>query len=327
MQRLAARIASGHRASLSKAITLVESRLPLHREQARELMSHVLPLLPKTPTIRVGISGAPGAGKSTFIEALGRHILSTPGSTHKVAALVVDPSSSRTGGSILGDKTRMADLSVHSNAYVRPSPSKGVLGGATEHMNEAIVLCELCGYDFVVVETVGVGQSEIAIQELVDMVLLVVPPAAGDELQALKKGIVETADMVVVNKADGELLKQANFARVDYMHALQLLRPKLASWTPEVLMVSSLESSGMDKVWDKIKGYRDAMAGHQWEKRRAAQRQYWLWEEVKNTLMERLNTSEMLKKHVIEMETRLERREIMPRDAATGLVDKFLQGS
>jgi len=272
-------ILQGHRYSLSKAITLVESVLPAHRDKSTKLLTHVLDrrnqllkqrmavaLKPhasvsgstvadrhpaSTKSLRVGISGPPGVGKSTFIEAFGG-LLTSRG--HKVAVLSIDPSSHRTGGSILGDKTRMERLSVDPNAYVRPSPSRCTLGGVAQATSEAVILCEAAGFDIILVETVGVGQSEVTVSEMVDMLLLLVTPAGGDELQGIKKGIVELADLVVVNKADGELLSTARHTKIEYMHALHLLPHSIGKWRPQVLMCSSIDAdqSSLIKLWDTI---------------------------------------------------------------------------
>ena len=222
---LAAGIRAGERATLARAITLIESKRPDHRKAAHLLVQELLPLTGKA--VRLGITGAPGAGKSTTIDALGT-FLTAQG--HKVAVLAVDPSSSRTGGSILGDKTRMARLAVDPNAFVRPSPSSGTLGGVAAKTRETMLLCEAAGYDVVLVETVGIGQSETTVADMTDFFLVLMIPGAGDELQGLKKGIVELADMIAVNKADGDNVARARLAAADYRAALNILRPRSENW-------------------------------------------------------------------------------------------------
>ncbi len=244
----------GERASLARAITLVESSLPAHRHEAGLLLSALAtrPINPvKGPRLRIGVAGPPGAGKSTLIEALGLHILSL-GSNARVAVLAVDPSSSRTGGSILGDAARMPDLSRADGAYVRPSPNRGTLGGLAPATADAVILCEAAGHGVILVETVGLGQSEVAIVDVVDVTLLVLAPAAGDELQGAKKGIVEVADVLVVNKADGNLENAAKSAASDYARALMLTRHARPEWTPRVLTASAVTGVGIAAIWDAL---------------------------------------------------------------------------
>ncbi|KAF0693010.1 Aste57867_15959 [Aphanomyces stellatus] len=280
------------RTHLSRSITLVESSLPRDREQAELLLDHVLEHRKHhskdhgegaNSSFRVGIAGPPGAGKSTFIEALGLNLTQKG---HKVAVLAIDPSSSVTGGSILGDKTRMTHLSNSPHAFVRPSPTRGTLGGVAQHTNEIVLLCEASGYDVVLVESVGLGQSEIIIDDTVDMVMLLVPPAGGDELQGSKKGIMEIADVVVVNKADGELKSAAKHTAVDYMHALQLARRKDPDWKPTVKMCSAIEGDGVDGVWDVMTEFRGVMAkANKIEGKRSRQSSKWMWNQLQEELM------------------------------------------
>ena len=238
---LAKAVLARDRRALSRAITLVESQAPAHRRQARELLAALLPQKPKAPkTLRLGISGSPGTGKSTLIEAFGAELLSRG---HRLAVLAVDPSSQRSGGSIMGDKTRMPNLSAATNAYVRPSPSRGVLGGVARRTEDALLLCECGGHDRLIVETVGVGQSETAVAGLCDFFMLLVPPAAGDGLQGIKRGIMEVADLVVVTKADGDLLPAARAMAAELRPALKLLRPRDPCWTPSVVTSSALDPS------------------------------------------------------------------------------------
>src|SRR6187455_3482352 len=234
-------VRSGDRAMLARAITLIESKRADHRRTAHQLVQELLPLTGKG--VRLGITGAPGAGKSTFVEALGTRLTAQG---HKVAVLAVDPSSTRTGGSILGDKTRMARLASDPNAFVRPSPSSGTLGGVAAKTRETMLVCEAAGYDVVLVETVGIGQSETAVSDMTDFFLALMLPGAGDELQGIKKGLVELADMIAVNKADGDNIKRANLAAAEYRGALHILSPRSEHWHPPVLTYSALTGTGMD---------------------------------------------------------------------------------
>ena len=228
--------------------------------------------------MRIGLSGPSGAGKSTFIEAFGTMLT---GMGHKVAVLAVDPSSRRTGGSILGDKTRMETLARDPNAFIRPSPSGGTLGGVARRTREAMLLVEAAGFDVVIVETVGVGQSETAVADMADLFALIVSPGGGDELQGMKRGIMELADLVVVNKADGDLLPAANRAAADVQGGLHFLRPKFKSWTPPVALVSALERKGLDAVWDHVRAFRAALTGSgEWEARRRVQVAAWFEAEL-----------------------------------------------
>jgi LAO/AO transport system kinase len=280
----------GDRRDLARAITLVESTRADHRDQAAQLLDALLP--DTGGSVRVGISGPPGVGKSTFIEALGLRLVEQG---HRVAVLAVDPSSSRSGGSILGDKTRMDELVRHSDAYIRPSPSGGALGGVTRRTRETILVCEAAGYDVVLVETVGVGQSEIDVDTMVDTFVLLVAAGGGDELQGIKRGVMEAADIIAVTKADGELLAAAQRAAADYRHALQLLRPKHESWTPEVLLTSAATNGGIAELWAAIERHRAALAeSSALDARRAAQSRAWLWSEVREQLLRRLHDDERL---------------------------------
>ena len=251
---LAHGLCAGNRRALAQAITLSESTREDHRLQAEELVERILPAAGKA--VRIGISGVPGVGKSTFIEAFGLHLIAQG---HRVAVLAVDPSSRRTGGSILGDKTRMTELSRAPEAFIRPSPSRGTLGGVARRTREAILLCEAAGYDVIIVETVGVGQSETTVADMVDVFCLLLLPSGGDELQGIKKGIVEIAELIVVNKVDGDLKDAAMRAVADYRSALRLLRPVTPWWTTEVIPVSSLQGDGIAAVWGTVERHRQAM--------------------------------------------------------------------
>ena len=244
-------IARGDRGALSRAITLAESRRPDDQEHAQELIAD---LLPETgEAIRVGITGVPGAGKSTAIEALGLELIRHG---HKVAVLTIDPTSARTGGSILGDKTRMHKLSVEEDVFIRPSPSGGVLGGVARKTREAMLLCEAAGFDVIIVESVGVGQSEAELAEMVDCLMLLLVPGAGDELQGIKRGIMELADLIVVNKADGDRVALAKRARGDYRHALRMLPPSTPGWETPVQIASAAEGTGLKEIWESVEAHR-----------------------------------------------------------------------
>ncbi len=275
------RLLAGDRAALARAITLVESRRTDHQEAARALLERVMPHTGKAQ--RLGITGVPGAGKSTTIEALGVNLTRAG---HKVAVLAVDPSSSRTGGSILGDKTRMERLATDPNAYIRPSPSGGTLGGVARKTREAMLLCEAAGFDVVIVETVGVGQSETVVADMVDLFLALLIPGGGDELQGIKKGLIEIADMIVINKADSDPARAERSAR-EYRAALHILTPASPDWTPPVLTASGLNNEGLDRLWTQIERHREIMtANGDRAARRAAQNARWMWAMVRDRLEE-----------------------------------------
>jgi LAO/AO transport system kinase len=284
MSELARQVVDGDRRALARAITLAESTRADHRAEAEALLAEVLPQV--GGAVRVGISGAPGAGKSTFIEALGTHLVAH---NHRVAVLAVDPSSTRSGGSILGDKTRMEQLTRSPDAFVRPSPTGGTLGGVARRTREALLLCEAAGFDVVLVETVGVGQSEVKVAAMVDLFLVLVAPGGGDELQGLKRGIMELADLVVVNKADGDLAAVAAHTAADYAAALHLVRPRFPEWNPRVLTCSALTNTGIAEVWDAVGEFRDAVAD-ELPVFRAGQNREWMWSEVTDSLLEALTT-------------------------------------
>jgi LAO/AO transport system kinase len=276
---LAAAVAEGNRRALARAITLVESSRADHRDEADHLLDA---LMPRTGgAVRVGISGAPGVGKSTFIEAFGLFLV---GLGRRPAVLAIDPSSPLTGGSILGDKTRMERLARDERAFIRPSPAGGTLGGVARRTREAGLLCEAAGFDVVVVETVGVGQSETAVADMVDLLVLLLPPGGGDELQGIKKGIVELADIVVVNKADGDLAAAAGRAAAEYRAAIHMLRPARAGWTPPVLQVSALHERGLDTVWAEIGRMRETLGEARLRAHRARQAVAWMWREIEGGL-------------------------------------------
>ncbi len=297
-ENLAAAVRDGDRRALARAITVVESTHDDHRRQAEALLDELLPATGKA--IRVGISGPPGAGKSTFIEAAG---LSLVEGGHKVAVLAVDPSSTRSGGSILGDKTRMTDLARHPDAFIRPSPSGGTLGGLARRTRDALLVCEAAGFDTVLVETVGVGQSEVAVADVVDLFCLLIAPAGGDDLQGIKRGIMELADLVVVTKADGDLAPAAERAAADYRHALGLLRARWDAWTPQVLTCSAIEGGGVPEVLDTVAAFHLAVsASGELTNHRSRQAVAWLWSEVQEVLLDRFRADPAVQARLHDLE-------------------------
>lgn len=279
-------------------------------------------LLPHTGrSVRIGITGVPGVGKSTFIEALGMHVIERG---HKVAVLAIDPSSTRTGGSILGDKTRMGALAQHESAYIRPSPTSGSLGGVARRTREAMLLCEAAGYDVIIVETVGVGQSEIEVADMVDMFVLLLLPGSGDELQGIKKGIVELADLLVVNKADGDLAMQAKRVRTDYAAALRMLHPASQYWQPTALTCSALENKGIDTVWEKVQEYQASMqACGQFEHKRRTQAKAWMWKEIRENLLGSFSANPQVQTQLEAMERKVQNGELSATSAAMALIQAF----
>jgi len=291
VERLAEAICAGDRAVLSRAITLIESKRADHRSAAAALTQTLLRATGKA--VRVGITGAPGVGKSTMIDALGSLLT---GQGRRVAVLAVDPSSRRTGGSILADKTRMARLANDANAFIRPSPSSGTLGGVAAKTRETMLLCEAAGYDVVLVETVGVGQSEIAVADMTDFFLVLVLPGAGDELQALKKGVVELADMIVVNKADGDNLPRAKFAAAQYGAALHILSPLSPNWMPPVITCSALKGDGIEALWSHILDHRQRLtASGELAARLGEQQVKWMWTMLEERLFAPLRSDRAVK--------------------------------
>jgi len=277
---LADGIRAGDRSALARGITLVESTRHDHQRAAQALLALVLP--ETGHAVRIGLSGAPGVGKSTFTEAFGLYLT---GRGKKVAVLAIDPSSARTGGSILGDKTRMELLARDPMAFIRPSPAGGTLGGVARRTREAMLLCEAAGFDVILIETVGVGQSETAVADMVDMFLLLLSPGGGDELQGIKRGIMELADLIIVNKADGDLIPAARRAQMEYQAALHLMRPKTAVWTPIVKLVSALRKEGVSEVWEAVEAHHTALTGSgDLTRLRAAQAQAWMWTEIREGL-------------------------------------------
>ena len=316
--KLAASVRAGDRRALARAITRVESTKPEHQDEAQALLAALLPHTGEAT--RIGISGSPGVGKSTFIEAFGLHLIKQG---HRVAVLAVDPSSPRSGGSILGDKTRMEELARNPNAYIRPSPTAGTLGGVARRTREAGLVCEAAGFDVVLVETVGVGQSETAVADMVDLFMLILPPAGGDELQGLKKGIVELAHLVIVNKADGDLEAAAGRAVADYHAALHFLRPAAAGWTPPVLKVSALERRGMDEVWKAIERFKTTLGAARLKANRAAQAKAWMWREIEEGLLGLLRQNPAVARQLPELEKKVLQGLLTPAAAARTILDAF----
>jgi LAO/AO transport system kinase len=323
---LAGDIRAGDRRALARAITLIESSRSDHRRVAEAVLeAALLAPAPGFASIRLGVSGVPGVGKSTFIEALGTHIIAA---RHRLAVLAIDPSSQRGGGSILGDKTRMERLARSDAAFIRPSPTGGTLGGVARRTRETMLLCEAAGFDVVIVETVGIGQSETAVADMVDMFVLLMLPGAGDELQGIKKGVVELADLILVNKADGELAAAAQRAVADYRNALRLLRPASSHWRPEVLAVSALAGTNIEKMWQAVERFRHAveidgaLAG-----RRASQARAALWAEISAGLLEQLRLSPVLRDRLPEIEDDVMAGRAAPAVAARRLLGAFLAGT
>jgi len=308
IERLAADIRGGNRVVLSRAITLIESRRADHRHTAAALTQALLTATGNA--IRVGITGAPGAGKSTMIDALGTMLT---GQGHKVAVLAVDPSSQRSGGSILGDKTRMARLANDANAFIRPSPASGTLGGVAAKTRETMLLCEAAGYDVILVETVGVGQSEIAVADMTDFFLVLALAGAGDELQALKKGVIELADMIAVTKADGDNARRARAAAAEYGAALHILAPRSAHWSPPVMTCSAVTGDGIAALWSRILDHREKLsASGELAARRGEQQVKWMWTMLEERLFEPLRSDRTLKAALPRIEARVAAGKLSP---------------
>jgi LAO/AO transport system kinase len=311
-QDLADAIRSGDRAALPRAITLLESTRADHREQAQRLL---LELLPDSGNAhRVGITGVPGVGKSTTIESLGMHLIERG---HRLAVLAVDPSSTRTGGSILGDKTRMARLAQHPDAYIRPSPTSGTLGGVANATRETVVLLEAAGFDVILIETVGVGQSEVAVASMVDTFVLLTLARTGDQLQGIKKGVLELADVLVLNKADGDHLQEARKAARELKSALRLIHPSETLWLPPVLTMSAMEGTGLTEMWDTVERHRQVLSdAGELEARRRAQQVDWTWQLVRDTVLDRVLSNPEVRKIRADVERQVKEGELTPALAA-----------
>lgn len=314
-------IRAGDPTILARAITLVESTSPRHAATAAELLKLLLPH--RDHSVRVGITGVPGVGKSTFIEAFGLHLCETG---HRVAVLAVDPTSAISGGSILGDKTRMEKLSRHPSAYIRPSPSGGALGGVTRKTRETITLCEAAGYDVILVETVGVGQSEIAVRSMTDFFLLLALTGAGDELQGIKKGIVEMADGIVVTKADGDNVTAAEKLRLELAQVLHFLTAATPGWKPEVLKCSSVQRSGIDEVWGMIEKFRtEMMSSGEWSARRLHQVREGLAEFAREQVLSAMAASDSARDDLTVLSESVAAGQVTLRDAAGQIAANFLK--
>lgn len=316
-EQLAQGVRAGDRSVLSRAITLIESKRPDHRPAAAALMQALIQATGKA--VRVGITGSPGVGKSTTIDALGT-MLTRQG--RKVAVLAVDPSSRRTGGSILADKTRMARLAVDAAAFIRPSPSSGTLGGVAAKTRETMLLCEAAGYDVILVETVGVGQSEIAVADMTDFFLVLVLPGGGDELQGLKKGVVELADMIAINKADGDNLARARLTAAEYGAALHILAPASPNWSPPVVTYSALNDAGIDALWTHILDHQQKLtASGELAARRGAQQVKWMWAMLEERLYAPLRSDRALKAALPRIEADVAAGRLAPATAVEKLAE------
>ncbi|NDV45652.1 methylmalonyl Co-A mutase-associated GTPase MeaB [Paludibacter sp. 221] len=312
-------IIAGSISMLGQAVTLVESSLPEHQEIAQEVIVKCLPHAGKS--IRLGITGVPGAGKSTFIEALGMHLVRN---NHKLAVLAIDPSSERSKGSILGDKTRMEELSVAKNAFIRPSPSAGSLGGVARKTRESIILCEAAGFDTIFVETVGVGQSETSVHSMVDFFLLIQLAGTGDELQGIKRGIMEMADGIAINKSDGNNIEKAQVARTQFQNALHLFPPPESGWSPEVLTCSAIENSGIAEIWDMVERYiKFVKENSYFDRKRNTQSKYWMYETINEQLKSNFYQNADVQKMLQEEEKRVLTNEESSFIAAKKLLDFY----
>jgi LAO/AO transport system kinase len=320
---LAEAIRSGDRAALSRAITLVESTRADHRDQAQRLLLELMPDAGKS--LHVGITGVPGVGKSTTIEALGMYLIEQG---HRVAVLAVDPSSTRTGGSILGDKTRMAKLAVHPDAYIRPSPTSGTLGGVAKATRETIVLVEAAGFDVILVETVGVGQSEVTVANMVDTFVFLTLARTGDQLQGIKKGVLELADIIVVNKADGAHATEAKAAARELAAAIRLIHPHEKLWRPPVLTMSALQGTGLRELWETVLHHRDVLTkAGKFDARRRAQQVDWTWSMVRDAVLDRVLNHSAVRTQRAEIERAVRDGELTPALAAQRILDAAEQST
>ena len=316
---LADAVCSGDRRALARAITLVESRRQDHREQAAALLDRLV--ADTGDALRIGISGVPGVGKSTFIEAFGQYLVDRD---HRVAVLAVDPSSALSGGSIMGDKTRMENLSRHPSAFIRPSPTAGTLGGVARRTREVMMLVEAAGFDIVIVETVGVGQSETAVARMTDLFLLMLLPGGGDELQGIKRGIMELADLVVINKADGDMEAAATRTAADFSQALTLLQSPMTGWQVPVLQTSAIKAVGIGEIWQSINHFANlSRKAGAFDRRRADQAKSWLWDEIGDSLMDRFRRSVRVRDELTIIEDRVAAGEMAPTKAAQDLLARF----
>lgn len=312
-------IQSGSRTALAQAITLIESKRADHREHAKSIIQQIIPLTGNS--IRVGITGVPGAGKSTLIDQLGMNLTAIG---KKVAVLTIDPSSTRSGGSILGDKTRMTQLAVNKQAFIRPSPTAGTLGGVAAKTRETMLLCEAAGFDVILVETVGIGQSETTVEEMVDFFLTILISGAGDELQGIKKGVLEISDMIVVNKADGEGKISAESAASNYRAALNILAPKSTAWTPPVITVSGLKNQNLDTLWNNIEKFQQIMSesGKLSEKRKLQQIN-WFWSLLNDQVQERIQNNQKYADKIEKLQQKVGDGKVIASVAVDEIIDSL----
>jgi LAO/AO transport system kinase len=312
-------ILDGNRSMLGRAITLIESELPAEKETARQLINQCLPYSGKS--IRIGITGIPGAGKSTFIESFGLQMIEHG---MKVAVLAIDPSSSRTKGSILGDKTRMEELSTHPHAFIRPSASSGTLGGVARATRESVILCEAAGFDLIIIETVGVGQSETAVAQIVDFFLLLMLAGGGDELQGIKRGIMEMADLIVINKADGDNIRKAELAKKEYENALHLFPALTNGWVPQVTTASSIYKTGLESIWKTIETFVELMKNNGWfAKNRQQQSLSILRESITQSLTSGFFENKTIRRLIKAVEQQIMDEKISPYEASQKLLEKY----
>lgn len=312
-------ILSGNRSILSRAITLVESAKPEHQDLAGLVVDGIMEYTGKS--FRLGITGVPGVGKSTFIETFGLNLVNNG---HRIAVLAIDPSSQKSKGSILGDKTRMEKLANHPAAFIRPSPSSGTLGGVTRNTFETILLCEAAGFDFIIIETVGVGQSEIAVSQMTDFFLLLMLAGAGDELQGIKRGIMEMADALLITKADGENLLKAKIAKSEYEHALHLFQPSESGWTPKTAICSSIHNQGIQEALKIIEEYKQlVITNGYFERKRKQQLSNWLLQSISELLMEKFFNNPDIKAELNDIENNLGHKKFNPYRTAADLISKW----
>ncbi len=322
-QALISGILNGNRTMLSKAITLVESSLPEHHLIAQEIIEACLPY--SGNSLRLGVTGVPGVGKSTFIEALGKFLTTN---NHKLAVLAIDPSSTQTKGSILGDKTRMEDLATDPQAFIRPSPTAGSLGGVARKTRESIILCEAAGFDIIFVETVGVGQSETAVHAMVDFFLLLMLAGAGDELQGIKRGIMEMADGIVINKADGDNIHKANRAKKEYENALHLFPPKQSGWSPLVRTCSAISKTGIENIWKMIMQHHLQLKENDFfEKHRQEQNKNIMFDVINERLKDHFYSKETIKSHLEEMASKVMNKKISSYQAASEILAAYFENT
>ena len=314
-------IVSGNLTLLSQAITLVESSLPAHKQMAQDIVERCMQRSGKS--IRIGVTGVPGSGKSTFIEAMGGYLTSKG---HRLAVLAIDPSSERSKGSILGDKTRMEELSANPNAFIRPSPSSGSLGGVARKTRETIFLCEAAGFDIIFIETVGVGQSETAVHSMTDFFLLLQITGAGDELQGIKRGIMEMADLIAVNKADGNNIEKAKLAQAQYQSALRLFPKPVSGWEPKTTICSSITRFGMDSIWENVIEYEQLTKSNGYfAKRRQQQAKYWMNETIRNSLVSHFYHNPEIETLLPEYEQNILEEKMSSFAAARALLNEYFK--